>query len=89
MCGNAGGADAQTTAWQNVFGPTIAARLNAAAPGANLTSADIPSLISLCPFDTLAKEEPSPWCNVFDQQAFDDFEYYGDLDKYYKTGSVK
>jgi Histidine phosphatase superfamily (branch 2) len=86
MCPGAGDSDAQTEAWRDTFAPAIAQRLNAAAPGATLDNADIPSLISLCAFDTLAKETPSPWCGVFSQREFDGFEYYGDLDKYYNTG---
>ncbi|KAF8575066.1 phosphoglycerate mutase-like protein [Ramaria rubella] len=86
MCDNAGDSVVQTDAWQNAFGPFIAQRLNKAAPGVNLTNADIPSLISLCAFETLAKETPSPWCGVFTQQDFENYEYFGDLDKYYKTG---
>ncbi|KIJ57313.1 hypothetical protein M422DRAFT_149384 [Sphaerobolus stellatus SS14] len=86
MCPNAGSSDAQLTVWQNTFGPAIVARLNALAPGANLSNADIPPLISLCPFDTLAKETVSPWCGLFTEQDFQSFEYFGDLDKYYGTG---
>lgn len=86
MCPKAGDSDAQTETWQDVFAPALAQRLNSAAPGATLTNADIPSLISLCAFDTLAKEKPSPWCSVFEQQDFDRYEYFGDLDKYYNTG---
>ncbi|KAF8581012.1 phosphoglycerate mutase-like protein [Ramaria rubella] len=86
LCNNAGDSDAPTTVWQNTFGPAIAHRLNTAVPGANLSDANVPDLISLCAFDTLAKETPSPWCNVFDQGDFDQFEYFGDLDKYYTTG---
>lgn len=86
MCPCAGDSDAQTETWQDTFAPATAQRLNTAAPGAALINADIPSLISLCAFDTLAKENPSPWCGVFDQADFEDFEYYGDLDKYYNTG---
>ena len=63
-------------------------RLNAAALGANLTGDDVTSIISLCAFDTVAKEKPSQFCNLFTQSDFDGFEYYMDLDKYYGTGLV-
>ncbi|KAF8523950.1 phosphoglycerate mutase-like protein, partial [Hysterangium stoloniferum] len=86
MCPDAGSSDPQTTTWQDTFGPAVVARLNAAAPGSNLSNADIPNLISLCAFDSLAKETPSPWCRVFDANDFASFEYFGDLDKYYGTG---
>ena len=78
----------QTDAWRAIFAPPIQIRLNAAAPGANLTLEDVSSLISLCPFDTVAKEKPSPFCDLFDQTAFDGFEYLSDLDKFYGTGYV-
>lgn len=86
MCPCAGDSDTQTEKWRDTFATTTAQRLNTALPGAGLINADIPSLISLCAFETLAKETPSPWCSVFDQKDFEDFEYYGDLDKYYNTG---
>ncbi|KAL5487484.1 hypothetical protein ACEPAI_5592 [Sanghuangporus weigelae] len=86
MCPNAGSGDEQTDIWQEIYAVSAAGRLNRAAPGANLTVADITNLISLCAFDTLAKEEPSPFCDLFDSSDFNGFEYYGDLNKYYGTG---
>ena len=86
MCPNAGDADAYTDAWQAAFAAPIRDRLNTAAPGANLTLDDIPSLISLCAFHTVALSESSPWCPLFTQADFDAFEYYGDLNKFYGTG---
>ncbi|KAF8523954.1 phytase [Hysterangium stoloniferum] len=86
MCPNVGEPDEYTTLWENTFAPPIRDRLNAAAVGANLSNADIPSLISLCSFDTLAKMTPSPWCGIFVIQDFMEYEYHGDLDKYYGTG---
>lgn len=86
MCPNAGNAKKQTGQWLATFAPPITARLNAGAPGANLTDDDIYSLITLCPFHTLAKEEESPFCDMFTPEEFKQFEYSGDLDKFYKTG---
>lgn len=88
MCPNAGGSDDQTNAWQAVYAAPIAARLNAAAPGANLTLDDISSLVSLCPFETIAKETPSAFCGLFTLEDFQGFEYFGDLGKFYGTGCV-
>ncbi|KAF9038922.1 acid phosphatase [Hymenopellis radicata] len=87
MCTNAGSSDEQTSAWLAVYAPNITARLNAAAPGANLDDDNTFALMSLCPFESVAKEKKSPWCDVFD--GADDwagFEYSGDLDKYYGKG---
>ena len=86
MCPAAGDADTQTEQWLSIFAPSILDRLNAGAPGANLTEYDVYSLMSLCPLDTVAKHSGSPFCDLFDEGEFDKFEYYGDLDKYYGTG---
>ncbi|TFK33287.1 histidine phosphatase superfamily [Crucibulum laeve] len=86
MCPNAGGSDVQTEAWINVFTPPIAERLNAKAPGANLTFDDVYSLMTLCPFETVATEKLSRFCDLFSRDEFRQFEYFGDLDKYYNTG---
>ncbi|KAI0941138.1 hypothetical protein AcV7_002782 [Taiwanofungus camphoratus] len=54
-CPNARSADAQDAAWQAVYAPNITAALNAYAPGADLDDDDTGSLMSLCPFETVAK----------------------------------
>ncbi|KAH9482157.1 3-phytase B [Psilocybe cubensis] len=86
MCPNAGSSDPQTNIWTSIYGAPIAARLNAQAPGATVTAADISNLIPLCAFETLAKEIPSPFCSLFTEDEFAQFEYFGDLDKFYNTG---
>jgi len=85
-CPNAGDSDVQTEKWLSIYGPPIAARLNRQAPAANLTPSDIYSLMSLCPFESVFKETLSPFCSLFSDAEFGQFEYSGDLDKYYKTG---
>ncbi len=72
----------------SVFGPPIAARLNKAAPGANLNATHVFHLLAMCPFESVAKETMSPFCAMFTEDDFRAFEYYGDLEKYYKTGCV-
>ncbi|KAF9235556.1 histidine phosphatase superfamily [Melanogaster broomeanus] len=86
MCPAAGSSANATGSWVDVFAPPIVDRINAEAPGANLTNSDIPPLMSLCAFDTVANEEPSPWCNIFSTGEFADYEYYGDVDDYYGNG---
>jgi len=86
MCPNAGDSSSQTDTWTNIYGAPIAARLNSQALGANLTASDISSLIPLCAFETLATMSPSPFCDLFTSSEFAQYEYYSDLDKYYKTG---
>ncbi|KAF8887235.1 phosphoglycerate mutase-like protein [Gymnopilus junonius] len=86
MCPNAGSSDAQTSTWTSIYGAPVADRLNAQAPGATLTAADISNFIPLCAFETLVKEAPSPFCDLFTPEEFAQFEYFGDLDKFYGTG---
>ncbi|KAK0207139.1 phytase [Desarmillaria ectypa] len=86
LCENAGDSDDQTNAWLAIYAPTITARINEGAPGANVSDDDTYSLLSMCPFDTMAKEKRSPFCDIFEAADFEGFEYSGDLDKYYGTG---
>lgn len=88
MCPQAGTSSDETNAWVDAFTPAIADRINAAAPGANLKNADVVNLMSLCPFDTVAQEEPSPWCDLFTPEEWASYEYYGDLNDYYRNGWV-
>ncbi|KAK0230132.1 phytase [Armillaria fumosa] len=86
LCENAGDSDDQTNAWLAIYAPAITARINDGAPGANVSNADTYSLLSMCPFDSVAKEKRSPFCDMFEAADFEGFEYSGDLDKYYGTG---
>ena len=67
MCAAAGSSDPQTNLWLSTFAPPLTARLNVGAPGANLTDTDTYSLLSMCPFDTLAHEKASPFCNIYEE----------------------
>jgi hypothetical protein len=87
-CPNAGDSDEQTDEWLSIYGTPIAARLNSQAPGANLNPDDVYSIMSLCPFETVYRESFSPFCALFSDAEFEQFEYSGDLDKYYNTGFV-
>lgn len=86
MCPNAGSSDTQLFAWLRTYAPPLTARLNTWAPGANLTDADTYNLMAICPFDTLAKEALSPFCELFEEEDFRAFSYSGDLDKFYGFG---
>jgi len=86
MCPKAGSAGAQTALWQSIYATPIAARLQEAAPGSNITEDDIFSLLSLCPFETVYKESTSPFCHMFSEHEFKGFEYSADLEKFYGTG---
>ena len=86
MCPNAEEPDAQQGIWEAIYGVEPRDRLNANAPGANLTVSDISSLISMCPFETLTKERLSRFCGLFTPSEFDGFAYFQDLGKFYGTG---
>ncbi|KAF8837295.1 acid phosphatase [Paxillus ammoniavirescens] len=86
MCPQVGSSAQETGDWVDVFAPTIADRINSEAPGAKLKKKDIVNLMSLCPFDTVAYEAPSPWCDIFTSDEWASYEYYGDLTDYYGNG---
>lgn len=86
MCPNAGDSTEQTDIWTAIYATPIARRLSDSAPGAQLDASDIPSLMSLCAFETLAERSWSPFCDLFTSSEFDQYEYYSDLDKFYGTG---
>ncbi|KAH0840375.1 histidine phosphatase superfamily [Lanmaoa asiatica] len=86
MCPQVGTSNQATKAWASVFTPAIADRMNAAAPGAKLKKTDVVNLMSLCPFDTVAHEAPSQWCDLFTPEEWASYEYYGDLVDYYGNG---
>ncbi|KAG2012915.1 hypothetical protein CC2G_009864 [Coprinopsis cinerea AmutBmut pab1-1] len=88
MCPNAGTPEPQTAIWTEIFAQPIADRLNALAPGANLSAADAASLIPLCAFESVAMERPSRFCALFSGEEFEGYEYLADLEKYYNRGWV-
>ncbi|CAE6359559.1 unnamed protein product [Rhizoctonia solani] len=70
--------------WLGSFAPPITKRLNDLLPGAGLNDNDTINLMSLCGFDTAARNgSASPWCGAFDQSVWKSNEYYYDLEKYY------
>ncbi|CAE6454714.1 unnamed protein product [Rhizoctonia solani] len=72
--------------WLSIFAPPITKRLNELLPGANLVDKDTVNLMSLCGFDTAAKDGvPSPWCNVFKNDEWKSYEYYTDIEKFYSS----
>lgn len=71
--------------WTNVFIPPIQTRLNTDLQGANLTVTDTISLMDLCPFNVVASSDGtiSPFCSLFTEQEFHQYNYYNTLNKYY------
>jgi hypothetical protein len=88
MCPAAGNSSAQTSQWLQTAALSSAARINAAAPGADFKPEDVYNIMTLCPFETVAKETLSRWCELFERDEWEVFEYAGDIDKYYNTGYV-
>ncbi|KAF6762217.1 phytase [Ephemerocybe angulata] len=86
MCPRAGDSATQTALWIDAFSDSIAERLNVWAPGANITTSDVPSLMSLCAFESVALEKISSWCSLFTTKEFLRYEYYSDLEKFYGRG---
>jgi len=86
MCPNAGDGDDEQSEWLSTAFTPLIDRLNAGAPGANLTKDDVYFLMALCPFDSLAHGRLSPLCQLFDDDEFELFGYANDVDKYYGTG---
>jgi acid phosphatase len=71
--------------WQQTFSRPIAERLASHAKGVELTPLDIYGMMEMCGFEILARGK-SPWCIVFTQQEWLDFEYGRDLLHFYRAG---
>ena len=78
---------AQAT-WAGIFLPLITARLNTNLPGANISAAETISLMDLCPFNTIASPtgKISPFCDLFMEDEWHQYDYYESLGKYYGYG---
>lgn len=81
------GGDAQAK-WVAVFAPAILKRLNTDLPGANLSKSDVISFMDLCPFETVASPTGaiSPFCDLFTEDEWKQYDYYETLGKYYGCG---
>ena len=75
--------------WMKIFVPPIQKRLNTDLPGANFSQVDVINFMDLCPFETVAspKGSLSPFCNLFYEDEWRQFDYYQSLGKYYGFGS--
>lgn len=88
--------------WIQTFAPPITRRLNAGVVFADpendeerveIEDKDVQNLMLLCAFETLALNPPneevgraSPFCDLFEEDEWEWFEYGADLEKYYNTG---
>ncbi|CAK7223374.1 hypothetical protein SBRCBS47491_005186 [Sporothrix bragantina] len=96
-----GGSVAQQT-FAETFVPDITRRLNRGLPGADLSDTETIYLMDLCPFETIADEEVegadgtvsiigggrrlSPFCHLFSEAEWRDYDYYQTLGKWYGFG---
>lgn len=74
-----------------VFVPPIKARLEANLPGIELEIIDVINLMDICPFDTVSMtadgSKLSPFCNLFTQTEWNQYDYLQSLSKYYGYGA--
>lgn len=83
------GDDASDT-WNQLFVPSITARLNKNLPGANITDADTISLMDLCPFNTVNTADAatrSKFCDLFTKTEWRSYDYSLSVNKYYDYGN--
>lgn len=71
------------------FAPPILKKISAGLPGTRLTNEDVPLLMDLCPFETVAQNNTgklSPVCGLFSRSDWRSYDYYNTLGKFYGHG---
>lgn len=72
--------------FQDVYGPPIAQRLLKENPSlGKIENVEVFSMQEMCAFETTVRGS-SPWCNVFTEKDWENFEYARDLVHYYRAG---
>lgn len=73
--------------WVKLFVPPIQERVNSAL-GTDLSARSIIYLMDMCPYDTVAHPtaKMSPFCDLFTEDEWHDYDYYQSLGKYYGYG---
>lgn len=73
-----------------VFAPAILDRFKAGLPGVNLSVSDVPDVMDICAFETVANtpdaSQLSPFCSLFTEEEWLQYDYYQSLGKYYGYG---
>jgi 3-phytase len=76
--------------WIATFVPPIQRRLSRDLPGVQLSWRDVVHLMDLCPFDTVSRtpdaSEVSPFCALFSNDEWTQYDYLQSLSKYYGFG---
>ncbi|KAL4763704.1 histidine phosphatase family protein [Aspergillus foveolatus] len=74
-----------------IIGPPIRKRLENDLPGIKLTNEDVIYLMDMCSFDTMARTahgtELSPFCAIFTEKEWLQYDYLQSLSKYYGYGA--
>jgi acid phosphatase len=65
--------------YEKHFTKPIRKRFNKALPGLKLKSGDIVAMLQLCGYETTLTGSTSPFCALFGERDFLDFEYSNDL----------
>lgn len=75
----------------NIFGGPVLKRIQQKLPGVNISLDDIPSLMDMCPFHTISSTPDastlSPFCTLFTDNEWKQYDYYQSLGKYYGYGA--
>ncbi|KAF6825852.1 histidine acid [Colletotrichum musicola] len=73
--------------WNNVYIPPILERLQALINGnLTLTQNDVSQIPYLCGYESQITGRLSPWCDIFSDEEFLQYEYFQDLRYYYGVG---
>ncbi|KAJ5895151.1 Histidine phosphatase superfamily clade-2 [Penicillium taxi] len=74
-----------------IFAPGIKSRLESSLPGVTLSNKEVVYLMDMCPFDTLSKtadgKVQSPFCALFTDAEWIQYDYLQSLSKYYGFGA--
>ncbi|CUA72751.1 hypothetical protein RSOLAG22IIIB_05009 [Rhizoctonia solani] len=76
----------QTAIWDDIYLPPILQRLQKYIKGVNFTASDISIIPYLCGFESQIAGKLSPFCDIFTESEFKEYEYRQDLRYYYGTG---
>ncbi|RFU71986.1 histidine acid phosphatase [Trichoderma arundinaceum] len=72
--------------WAGVFMPAIREKIMRNLPGVELSSDDTINFLDMCPFNTVVHGALSPFCKLFTAEEWQQYDYYGTMDKWYGHG---
>ncbi|EIN12790.1 phosphoglycerate mutase-like protein [Punctularia strigosozonata HHB-11173 SS5] len=95
MCPSSTKGGRETHLWLDTWGPAVRDRINELAFGKSVKKTkkkhlldldDVYNVMSTCVFGTVVHNASSPFCDLFEEDEWAKFEYYGDLEKFYGRG---